>query len=90
MRLETELKKLAEDEIAAQIEESGLPREDVLDVAMMAFTYAYRYGQIERDELEWLANYLGQTIDIAACDAAKAKYMRRKAKSAAKAGKNDR
>lgn len=90
MRLETELKKLAEDEIAAQIEESGLPREDILDVAMLAFAYAYRYGKIERDELVWLANYLGQAIDIAACDAAKAKYLQRKAKSAAKAGKNDR
>lgn len=59
-----ELKNKAEEMIEAQIDISGLSREEVLDVSALCFMEQYIRDEITSEDLIELGNYLEQPFDM--------------------------
>ena len=60
----TQIKQKAENMIAAQIEESGCTREEVLEVSTYCFVEEYIKDGISREDLVALSNYLETPLNM--------------------------
>lgn len=68
-----QIKQIAEEMIEAQIYESGLEREDVIETSMLCFLDDYIKDEIAKEDLLEFATYLCYPIDIEAVEALKSK-----------------
>lgn len=71
-----EIKKAAEEMIEAQCDESGCVREEVLEVSTFCFLEKYIHGEITKEDLIELSNYLETPLDMEEVE--KLKEKRRK------------
>jgi len=68
-----QIKEKAERMIEAQMDESGLEREEVLEVSALCFLEEYIHDDISEEELIALDDYLQVTIDLKEARSLKAK-----------------
>ena len=59
-----EIKKVAEEMIEAQCDESGCGREEVLEVSTLCFLEKYINDEITEEDLIQLSNYLETPLDM--------------------------
>ena len=59
-----EIKKVAEEMIEAQCDESGCGREEVLEVSTLCFLEKYIHDEITEEDLIQLSNYLETPLDM--------------------------
>ncbi len=69
--------KMANDMVEAQMEESGLPREDVFEVSTMCFVENYYHNEITKEELAIISEYLQTPLNMEEVDKEKAKRLKR-------------
>ena len=67
------IEKEAEEMISAQCEESGLTREEVLEVSTFCFLEKYLQGEITKEELVEFSNYLQTPLNMEEVEKLKAK-----------------
>ena len=74
-----QIKKTVEDMIELQRDESGLSEEEVIDVTAYSFAHQYVYGELTKEDLVALCEYLNFPLDMERVDELKAKYEKRRA-----------
>ena len=72
--------KSVEEEIAYHMDEFGLEREDVLQVALENIIFRYDEGLISKEDLLQCADYLGFVFDMEKIEKTKQKRQCRKTK----------
>ena len=71
----TKTNKKIKDMLDAQMDESGLSLEEVIEPAMISFICQYFIGEIDEDEIVYILNELGYECDLDLLNQEKPKWL---------------